>query len=121
MRSVLGFLFVCATLVAADAAGKYEGGLSVTTPEGDRNLSAMVVIEQTGETLSVTAGPNAGEQAAASKVKLEGEKLTFELQPPNGGDPWVFDLKLEGKRLTGSVKMYKNGEAFNGKLDVSRP
>ena len=101
-------------------AGTYAGSLTLEMPEGEQQMPATIVVKQEGEQLTIHAGPDAGEQMAASNIKLDGTRLTFELSPPRAGIPWQFDLIAEPERLSGRVKASRGEEKRNGKLDLKK-
>lgn len=119
--TLAGFLLARAALFAAGPSGNYSGSLIITTPDGNQDLRATVMIKQAGDTVTVSAGPDADQQAPARNVKLDGDQLTFQVQPPNpGAPPWTFTLKVEQKRLTGTMTATKDGETRTGKVDLAK-
>jgi len=109
-------------LLAAGLTGQYVGDLTITGPEGTRADHGAIVIKQSGDTLTITAGPSLDRQGPATNVQLDGDKLTFHFRPPHRteGEPWKFDLKIEAKRLTGTITASENGQTLTAQLDFAK-
>jgi len=117
------FLLTAGALLAQPAAeitGAYSGRLTLSLPDGDRDMSAMIVLKDVDGKLTITAGPDAERQLPASSVKLDGAQLSFKVHPPDASEPWVFDLKAETGRLTGTVMAVRGEDKRPGKVDVKK-
>ena len=111
----LATLWVAAA-AAADVSGKWTGTFKATAPDGQtREGTAVLVLKQTGETITGTAGPDESEQHALAKGKIEGDKITLETD-----DGVKLDLVLTGERLAGDVTITRDNGTMKAKLDVGR-
>jgi len=109
-------LVLCAmSAAAADVSGKWTGAF---TPEADNASQGVLVLKQTGDTVTGTAGPSESEQTAISNGKIEGDRVTFEIQQPNG--MIIVKLVLSGDSLKGDVEASHDGQTMRGKLDLTR-
>jgi hypothetical protein len=119
MKYALCLLFTAATLMAADATGKWTGTLTFRTEDGsERPGPAHLELKQEGTKLTGTAGPNLDDQHPIQNGKAENGSLTFELQQENG--TMKFALNHEGDELKGDVKREREGETQTAKLAVKR-
>src|SRR6476469_4505305 len=90
------------TAMAADVSGKWPGTF---TPDGSQEgQPALVILKQTGETVTGTAGPDENQQWPLSNVKLDGDKLSFDVNA-NNGMVLKMNLVLEGDHLKGEITM----------------
>ena len=71
--------------------------------------------EQTGGSITGTAGPGENEQHAIAKGKIEGDKITLETD-----DGVKLDLVLAGERIAGDVTVTGENGTIKAKLDVGR-
>jgi hypothetical protein len=115
---VCTFLFAvfAMTALAADVTGKWTGTFS---PEGQDSSSAIVLLKQTGTSVTGSAGPDEGTQWPLSDGKIVGNKLTGTVSSPDG---MIFklDLTLDGDRISGDVAMTHDGQTMKGKIDITR-
>jgi hypothetical protein len=103
-------------LAAADATGKWSGSLK---PDGDEEShSAYLVIQQDGQKLTGSGGPNESEQHPMQNGKIAQDRLTFEVSAGKG--TLFFDLKLVGDEMTGSVQLKGESEARTAKVSLKR-
>jgi hypothetical protein len=106
---------------AADVnvTGKWSGSFNVVAENGQtKDVTALLVLKQTGSEITGTVGPNEDEQHAITKGKIEGDKIT--LESAEGGISMKFDLVLAGDRITGDVNAAGEGRTLKAKLDVVR-
>ena len=117
MKYVLCVALAVAVLSGADATGTWVGTL---TPEGadGGGLPARLVLKQDGQTLTGTAGPDAGEQRPIENGKAENGKLTFDL--PNDASVMRFTLTQDGDTISGDVVREREGQTQKAKLAVKR-
>ena len=111
----LSVLVLTSALTAAELTGKWTGTLSEAGQEGH---SALLVLKQTGNELSGTAGPNEEKQFPIQNGKVDGDKVTFDVDA--GGPKMHFELTASEKRLTGNVRGEHEGETLNAKLDLTK-
>ncbi len=120
MRRIAGILTMAAFWVAAaagaDVSGKWTGTFKATAPDGQtREGTAVLVLKQTGVTITGTAGPDESEQHALTKGKIDGDKIALETD-----DGVKLDLVLVGERITGDVTITRDNGTIKAKLDVGR-
>jgi hypothetical protein len=104
---------------AADVSGEWDGTFTVTTPDGQTHADTVhLVLKQSGENITGTAGPNAGQQRPIARGSIHGGKITLELPAPDG--IFKFDIVLEGDHLKGDVTRNSGGESMRAKMDATR-
>lgn len=120
MKSIICFLLLGAfTLAAADLTGKWAGSFDVTNSGGQKAETAFMNLKLSGNTVTGTAGPNAGEQMAIRNGKLEGSKLTFDVE--NDGESISFDLVFDGDTIRGTATGKGPGDQhWSAKLNLKR-
>ena len=118
MKNVILLMLAAATLMAADATGKWTGTMTVTRDGDEQPRPALLILKQDGNKLTGTAGPNAGEQNAIENGKVEGGNLTFEV--PTGDTVMKFALKQDGDQIKGDVTRTHEGELQRAKIAVTR-
>jgi hypothetical protein len=119
MKTLVCALLLAAAAVtaqAADLSGKWKGTFA---PAGEEPSSAVVVLKQTGTSLTGSAGPDEEQQWPLTDGKLVGNKLTGTVSSPDG---MVFklDLTVNGDRIKGDVSMTREGETIKCTIDVTR-
>jgi hypothetical protein len=104
------------TAMAADITGTWKGSFA---PEGQDPSTAVVVLKQSGTTLTGSAGPAEDQQWPLTNGKVVGNKITGEVTSPEG---MVFklDLVLEGDHIKGDVNGSREGQAMKAKVDLTR-
>lgn len=119
MKHILLIALAAATLMAADATGKWTGTLVVSTPEGEKqDRTAHLILKQEGSVVTGTAGPNADEQHPIEKGRWEDGHLTFEIA---GEDSVMkFSLKQDGDEIKGDVAREREGRKETATLAVKR-
>jgi hypothetical protein len=101
---------------AADApfTGSWSGSFEIHFADGRTgNETAWLVLEQSGKTVTGTAGPKADQQAPIRAGVADGKRLTFEVDSTQGKILKVT-LKRDGERLTGAA----SGEIGEDKVHV---
>jgi hypothetical protein len=105
------------TAMAADVSGKWPGTF---TPDGQQEgQPALVVLKQTGDAITGTAGPDENQQWPISNAKMDGDKLSFDVTA-NNGMMLKMSLVLEGDHLKGEITMSRDGQTMKAKLDVAK-
>jgi hypothetical protein len=123
MRTFL-CLFIVAALAAlaiadVDVSGKWSGSFNITNPDGETNEStAVLLLKQSGATITGTVGPNEDQQFEIRKGKIEGAKITLEAD--RDGQAIKFDLVLASDHITGEANMSHDGQTAKAKIDVTR-
>jgi hypothetical protein len=102
-------------LSAADVTGTWKGTL---TPENRDAGPALVILKQTGDTVTGTAGPDESERNEIANGKVMGSTVTFELARQEG--TMRFVLMLEGDTLAGQVTRERDGQKQTAKLNLRR-
>lgn len=115
MKHLVVLLFAAASLIAADATGKWSGTM---TPDGREPGPAHLALTQEGSKLTGTAGPNPGEQHPIQNGKAEGGVLTFEVA--TGDHVMTFVLKHQGDEIAGDIRRERDGGTQTAKLAVKR-
>ena len=108
---------VCAiSAPAADVSGKWSGEF---IPEGQEASPAVVILKQTGSTVTGSAGPNGEDQWPLSDGKLLNNRLTGLVTAPNGAT-YKLDLVLEGDHIKGTIVVTRDGDSLKASIDVTR-
>ena len=102
-------------LPAADVTGTWKGTLS---PENRDSGPALVILKQTSDTVTGTAGPDESERNEIANGKVTGNRITFEIQREEG--TMKFVLILEGDTLTGQATRERDGQQQTAKLNLKR-
>jgi hypothetical protein len=102
-------------LSAADVTGTWKGTL---TPENRDAGPALVILKQTGDTITGTAGPDESERNEIANGKVAGNNVTFEVT--RGQGTMTFVLMLEGDILAGQVTREREGQQQTAKLNLKR-
>ena len=122
---ILQYFLVLALLAAGIAVadntvtGKWTGAFHSTSPDGEtRESTAVMLLKQTGNDITGTAGPSENEQHLTLKGKIDGDKIT--LAAEDEGRTVHFDLVLAADRITGDMNMVHSGQTAKAKIDVTR-
>jgi hypothetical protein len=119
MKKVVVSLLMVAMALAAmagDVSGKWSGTF---TPEGQDGSPAVLMLKQSGSTLTGSAGPDENTQWPISNGKVDGNQLTGVATSPEG-IAYKFALTADGDHITGSVEMAAGGQSMKATLDVKR-
>ena len=83
MRKVLGVAVLFAmSLMGADVTGKWSGSFM---PNGEEHTRPVfMILNQDGDKLTGSGGPNESEQHPMQNGKVDGDHLTFEVPTDNG-------------------------------------
>jgi hypothetical protein len=101
-------------------SGKWSGSLEIHKPDGEVDqTTALLILNQSGDTLTGTVGPNADDQLhiIAGKVSGSDIQLTAEM---HDGAQIVFHLHLESDHLKGDLTSDSPDGKITGKLDLTR-
>ena len=123
MKTLLCLLIVAVlagvAMADVDVSGKWSGSFNVTSPDGETHEStAVLILKQSGTTITGTAGPNEDQQFNIQNGKIDGSKITLEVD--HDGQPIKMDLVLAGDRITGEANMSHDGQTAKAKLEVTR-
>ena len=106
------------TAAAADVTGKWTGTYNF---ENGNNGPAVMILKQSGGTLSGTAGPGDDQQWPIQNCKMTGSKLTAEVKSPDDGSVFKLELTLNGDSLKGDISgSTPDGQTMKGKIEMAR-
>jgi hypothetical protein len=117
------FLFsaMAITGAAADITGKWSGTFTVLGPGGQPETpsSAMMVVKQTGSTLTGTGGPNENEQWPIQSGKVTGNIITVQVTSPEGA---VYNLimTVAGDEVAGDAVVTHDGQSQKARVEFKR-
>ena len=118
--ALLLFTMIPIQAQTANLTGKWTGTLTRTAPDGrTQTIDWMLDLEQNGDVVNGTAGPNAERQWKFEKGTIEDGTLTFKVQQPDG-PMRTFTLTLVKGRLQGEMLAELNGQSFTTTVDVGR-
>lgn len=104
---ILAFLLSASLLFGADATGKWNGTIAVTTSDGEqRTMPILLILKQEGTKITGTGGPDIGERHDILEGKIDGASVT---------------LKIEAGVAPISLKLALNGDELNGDGSRERP
>ena|SRR5579883_732984 len=117
-KAAIALLTAALALVAmaGDVSGKWSGTF---TPEGQSASGVLMVLKQSGTTLTGTAGPDDSQQWPISNGKVEGNVLSGTTTSTDGVT-YKFTLTADGDRLTGTVEAAVGGQTLKAALDAKR-
>lgn len=119
MKTLICCALWTAIAFAADVTGKWQGSFDITGPNGETKQDhAYMVLKQTGNEVTGTAGPAEDRQWDIRKGKVEANRVTFEVL--TDGPVLQFDLTHEEGRLKGDAKGEKDGETMKAKVDLKK-
>jgi hypothetical protein len=118
MKHIFLLTFAAASLIAADATGRWTGTLTASTPDGSQQHPALLVLKQDGVKLTGTAGPDASEQIPIENGKAENGSLTFQISKDTA--TMKFTLKQEGDEIKGDITREREGQTQTAKMVVTR-
>jgi ketosteroid isomerase-like protein len=105
---------------SAELTGKWSGTFEELKPDGtvSRTGGAYMDLKLSGQTVTGTAGPDAGGQHEIRNGKLLETKLTFEMAREQG--IMKFDLIFDGESIKGSVSAASDGQSMSARVDLKR-
>jgi hypothetical protein len=99
MRLIGIFALCAAALAGADVSGTWRGNITA----GDRgDMPAYMVLQQSGEKVTGTAGGNEKQMFQIREGRIEGDRLTVEASPSEG-TVLRFNLVVKGDVMEGDV------------------
>jgi hypothetical protein len=113
--ALLVLLASALSLSAADVTGTWKGTF---TPDNRDPGPALVILKQTGDTITGTVGPDESERFELVNGKISGDTITFEV--PREPGTMKFVLMLEGETLAGRATRERDGEQQTAKLNLKR-
>lgn len=120
MTRILCCFLLTAMAMFADVSGKWSGSFDVTGPDGQtKSSTAFLVLKQSSDAITGTAGPNEQEQFTIKFGKIEGDKIALEVAHENGL-VIKFDLTLAGGHIKGNASgENEEGQKMTAKVDVT--
>jgi hypothetical protein len=113
-------LLCCAALLAGarDLSGIWVGSMEVRNAAGGVTKDpAYVVLKQTGNHVTGSAGDSPEHQFPILEGALEGAKASFHV---TFGPTIYFDLKQSGEDLSGKVRVVAGGVVQFGTIELTR-
>ena len=100
--------------------GKWSGSLEIHKPDGEVDqTTALLILNQSGDTVTGTVGPNEDGQMAIKEGKVVGSEIQLKAEM-NNGTPIVFHLHFEGDHLKGDLTSETPDGKLTGKLDLTQ-
>lgn len=109
------------TAAAADVTGKWSGEFVMMGPNGPEGSPnpALLILKQSGSTLTGTAGQDENEQWPIDNPKIEGNKITGSVSPSDGAT-YTVSLTVDGDKMTGEVTVSQGGQTMKAKIELKR-
>ena len=102
-----------------NVTGVWSGSFRTSATHGDpREITAYLVLKQSGGEITGTVGPSEDQQFPIVKGKIEGDKITIEVE--NEGNKIKLDLVLADDSITGDASLLIQGETRTAKVDLKR-
>ena len=109
------------TAAAADVTGNWSGTVTPLADDGkpQNGEPALLILKQSGETLTGTGGPDQDQQLPLQNGKVVGNTITGEVKDDDGST-FKLNLKVDGDHITGDVTMMHDGQSQKAKIDLKR-
>ena len=109
------------TAAAADVSGKWSGTYAVIGANGEVGEAnpAVLILKQSGATLTGSAGADENEQWPLENAKIEKNKITATVNPSDSAT-YAISLTVDGDRMTGEVTVTQGGESEKCKVELKR-
>jgi hypothetical protein len=116
---LLGAMLSAVALSTPNFTGKWSGTLQM---DGENDAKpAYSILNQDGNKLSGSVGPNESEQDSFEGGKVDGDKLTFDVpQGPNGEGSIHVEMQVKGDQMTGRATWSGPGVNGSGKISLKR-
>ncbi len=112
-------VFALTAVADVNVSGKWSGSFNITNSNGEtKDDTALLVLNQNGNEITGTVGPNEGQQFEIQKGTIQGDKITLEVQ--HDGGTIKFNLVIAEERIKGEAEMSHDGETAKVKIDVTR-
>lgn len=120
--SRLAFLaLLTSALYAQGLSNSYSGAIKVEAGAGSRTVKGVIVIKDSNGELTVSAGPNSGEQYPAQSVQRDGNTLKFEVIAGSERPRTLkFDLTVKDDTLSGKIILEREGQTQTGMLEFKK-
>ena len=111
--TALALVLGLASAVPADVSGKWEGKLTMETPDGAREDTALLILTQKGSTITGTVGGNDTDQHPITSGTIKGDKIVLLAKNANNGREYRIELTLAGEELKGTIASgERRGEVY---------
>lgn len=100
-KTIAIILLLAGNALAADLSGKWSGQFKVAG--GDKDVPQLFVFHESGDKLTGSGGPNAGEQYPIENGTVNGNRITFEIT--TGEWKFNYDLRTTGDKITGTLEL----------------
>jgi hypothetical protein len=118
--AISGVLSNPSAAAEADFAGTWSGRFDIHFPDGRViNDSAWLVLQQSGDKVTGTAGPQADAQAPIREAAASGSQLRFVVDS-TPGKTLQFVLSRDGERLAGEAKGHIGNDLVRVVVDATR-
>ena len=116
-KLLLALAMAAMGLAGADLAGKWTGTIKLVNDQGEpETKTAYLVLQQDGDKVTGTAGPDAGEQYAIQAGKVDNGHFTFQIPEHS----MKFDLVPSADEMTGEITREEDGKIEKAKISVKR-
>jgi hypothetical protein len=106
-------LALAATAAPADLSGKWEGKVTMETPDGKREDTALLILTQKGDTVSGTVGESESDQHPITSGTTDGNTLVLLAKNANNGREYRIELTVSGDELKGTIASgERRGEVY---------
>jgi hypothetical protein len=116
-RTAAVVMLLAISAIAGDLTGRWSGTFKVEG--GDHEVPQLFILQQQGNVLTGSGGPNAGEQYPIENGRIDANRVRFELT--TGEWKFAYDLKPAGPdALHGDLKLESVGDRRNAKVSLAR-
>jgi len=116
-QTVLAFFLSTAFLLGSDISGKWTGVLRYDG--ADNSLPAVLILEQDGNRVKATGGPDVSRQQPFEIGTIDGNTIHLE-RHAGEDDVIVIELKLENSQLVGKMSMRHGAETRTATLSLKK-
>ena len=117
------FLLLVLTLsaAAADVSGKWSGTYAVIGAHGEAGETnpAILILKQSGATLTGTAGADENEVWPLENAKIDKNRITATVNPSDGAT-YSISVTFDGDRMTGEVTVTQGSQSEKCKVELKR-
>ena len=116
-QTVLAFFLSAAFLLGSNVSGKWTGRLRYDG--ADTSLPAVLILEQDGNRIKGTGGPDVSRQQPFEIGTIDGNTVHLERHAGQDG-VIVLELKLENGQLVGKMSMRHGAETRTATLSLKK-
>jgi hypothetical protein len=108
-------------LFGQDISGSYRGAIKVEAGADSRVVEGVIIIKENNGTVTVSAGPDSGEQYPAESVQRDGNRLKVViLAGSERPRKLTFDFTVNDSMLSGTGTLERDGQTQTGKLEFKK-